>query len=196
MPGARKCPWQPRDACALVSGALTASSLAAVSFGSLGGASAAAAASLPKCSVSALGKATGVVDVDLESASRRTRPRFRRSPTPSTRPSRRCTSPGTAGRLRRHLEQGPSGPHQRAAPDIAQLEDQRTQGVIGQRASCRSVVHERLEVLDVGLPHPTAQLLEGERGPVGAPLRRLGPDRLLQQAGLHKAASTPQPPLD
>ncbi len=116
----------------LVSGALTASSLAAVSFGSLGGASAAAAASLPKCSVSALGKATGVVDVDFwESASQANQ---------TTLQALTNTFNSSQSKVHVNLVQQAgyddtwnkvqAGLTNGQLPDIAQLEDQRTQGVI------------------------------------------------------------------
>ena len=105
--------------------------------------------------------------------------------------------PGDPGRLRRHLAEVPGRPHQRAAARRRPARGPAHPGRHRHRlVPARAVVHERGQVLDERLPAPPARLLEGQRRAVGAPLRRLGADPLLQPERLHEGRPQPGRPAD
>ena len=103
--------------------------------------------------------------------------------------------PGHPGGLRRHLAEVPGRPLQRAA---ARRRAARGPGHPGghrhRLVPAGAVLHERRQVLHERLPAAAARLLEGERRAVGAPLRRLGADRVLQRERLHEGRPQPERP--
>ena len=104
---------------------------------------------------------------------------------------------GDAGGLRRHLGEVPGRPDERpAAGGRAARGPAHAGGDRHQLLPARAVVHERRQVLDQRLPAATAGLLEGERRPVGAPLRGLGPGPVLQPERLHQGRPQPRRPAD
>ena len=103
--------------------------------------------------------------------------------------------PGHPGGLRRHLDQVPRRPVQRAAPRRRDARGPAHAGGHRHRVvPPGAVLHERRQVLDERLPPATPRLLEGERRPVGTPLRRLGADPLLQPERVHEGRPQPERP--
>ena len=103
--------------------------------------------------------------------------------------------PGHPGGLRRHLAEVPGRPLQRAAARRRAAGGPAHPGGHRHRlVPAGAVLHERGQVLDERLPAATARLLEGERRAVGAALRRLGADRVLQRERLHEGGPQPGRP--
>ena len=102
---------------------------------------------------------------------------------------------GHPGRLRRHLDEVPRRPLQRAAPRRGDAGGPAHAGGHRHRlVPAGPVLHERRQVPHERLPAAPARLLEGERRAVGAALRRLGADPVLQPERLHEGGPQPGRP--
>ena len=159
----------------------------------------AGAASLPACNLKTLANHKGLVHITFwESASEANLTVLQgiTNAFNSSQTKVHVTLVTQAG-LRRHLEEVPGRPLQRAAARRRAARGPAHAGRHRHRlVPSRAVLHERGQVLDERLPAPSPRLLEGERRAVGPPLRRLGADPVLQPERLHEGRPQPGRPAD